>query len=241
MIKKNSELSVPSNREYWDYSSKYHNKNINRDRGYNNTEFKYSNDNFYNNNQNNTSNLKNQEEEIKKPIFINSKLENNGNPMGNFLKLDIITEDKKKFHLVNAGEIPVTDSTTMTLSTIKSLLIGKDKEIEIEKAQNKITPKHSNQNSCSDSLFHNDEKKLISFLAHSKNENNLNGNESWRKGDINFKKEKGNLYGNKNNYFYKGYKNSKKDNYYLNSTGKNFYKNKYSLNQPQSKGLNKFD
>jgi hypothetical protein len=45
---------------------------------------------------------KKEEEDIKKPMFINSKLENNGNPDGNFIKLE---QDFPKYNFVPNGEI----------------------------------------------------------------------------------------------------------------------------------------
>ena len=47
-------------------------------------------------------------EVVSKPMFINSKLKNNGNPEGNFVKIDVNPEEKKHFSLTNIGEIIIS-------------------------------------------------------------------------------------------------------------------------------------
>ena len=188
-----------------------------------NSEFRYSNNNdiygkgrSYSNKNYNFygEGKKNENENVTRPMFINSKLENNGNPEGNFVKINIASEENKNINLTNIGEVPVNDSGANSVLTIKSLLIGK----EPEKNETKIENKNGN---------------IIS-----KDNNNINNSSlPWRSGSF-FAGKGGGEY--KKDYYNKNYWNNKNNYYY--SNGKNYYnKNRYSLNQPQSKKMNKFD
>jgi len=95
-------------------------------RSYSNRD-KNNRDNFYEKSQ------KDSNEVLAKQIFTNSKLENNGNPEGNFVKIDINQENEKQINLTNIGEVPVIDNGTNSLLTIKSLLIGKESEKKEDK------------------------------------------------------------------------------------------------------------
>jgi hypothetical protein len=89
---------------------------------------KYSNNNTYNNKYNSNkykNNWKNKEDKdkneediiIAKPMFTNSKLENNGNPEGNYLKIDVGDDStqKKNFNLVQIGEVPINENGNNSL------------------------------------------------------------------------------------------------------------------------------
>ena len=181
---------------------------------------------YFNRDKNNFDNFygksKNSDNEIlSKPIFTNSKLENNGNPEGNFLKIDINQEDKKQINLTNIGEIPVIDNGPNSILTIKSLLIGKEPE--------------KKENIINEEKILNKNEFLLSNDSH--NNNNLNDDKislPWRSGSN--QEAKGGGYNNYN----KAYRNNKKESFYYNN-GKNYNKNRYSLNQPQPKKSNKFD
>ena len=171
---------------------------------------------------------KDDNELVSKPMFTNSKLENNGNPEGNFVKIDVNPEleEKKNFKLTNIGEVPINNNQQNSLLAIKSLLLGKDPEKEIK---NNEENKNENKNN----------ELGLSLQSNNINSNNLNDNTNslpWRSGA--FLGEKGGGY--KKDYYNKAYWNNRKDNYYF-SSGKKYNKNKYSLYQPQSKRNNKFD
>ena len=209
-------------------NSNYSNTNIyGKGRAYSNRDkFSWNSNNFYGGGKKNGDNT------VSKPMFTNSKLENNGNPEGNFVKIDILSEEKK-YNLTNIGEIPIKDSGTNSLLTIKSLLIGKDPD----KKENTIKQENQNQNK-------NNEMKLSNQINNSNNNinniNNFNDNSSslpWRSGSL---LEKGGG-GYKKDYYKNNYRSNKKDNYYYYSSGKPYNRNKYSLNQPQVKKSNKFD
>ena len=195
-----------SNSEFKFTNNNYNNDIYGKERAFSNKEY-----NYYGGGK------KNENEIVSRPMFINSKLENNGNPEGNFVKINVASEEKTNINLTNIGEVPVNDSGTNSLLTIKSLLIGK----EPEKTENKIEKKDENKISLD-------------------NNNNMNNNISslpWRSGSF-FSGKGGNEY--KKDYYNKNYWNNK-NNYYYNN-GKNYYnKSRYSLNQPQSKKRNKFD
>jgi len=78
------------------YDNKYNGDFINKNSNYAKKSINYKNNNNNNNSHYtikknifyNSSKKEEEEEDIKKPMFINSKLENNGNPDGNFIKLD---------------------------------------------------------------------------------------------------------------------------------------------------------
>lgn len=167
---------------------------------------------------------------VSKPMFTNSKLENNGNPEGNFVKIDVNPEleEKKSFKLTNIGEVPINNQQPNSLLAIKSLLVGKDPE------------KKENKNDDEEKTNENKNNEFgLSIQNNNINKNNLidNGNSlPWRSGAI--FGEKGGGY--KKDYYNKAYWNNRKDNYYF-SSGKKYNKNKYSLYQPQSKRNNKFD
>ena len=193
-------------------------------RAYSNRDkFSWTANNFYRGGNKNGDNT------VSKPMFTNSKLENNGNPEGNFVKIDVLSEEKK-YNLTNIGEIPIKDSGTNSLLTIKSLLIGKDPD----KKENTIKQEKQDENK-------NNEMRLSNQVNSSNNNiNNFNDNSSslpWRSGTL---LEKGGG-GYKKDYYKNNYRNNKKDNYYYYSSGKAYNRNKYSLNQPQSKKSNKFD
>lgn len=203
------------NKEYY-----YNNYQYGKGRGYSNRDKHNWNNfnNFY------AGEKKEDNEFISKPMFTNSKLENHGNPEGNFVKIDLAPEEKKHINLTNIGEVPINNNAVNSLLTIKSLLIGKDSE----KKENQINSDENKSNSTSTST------------QISNNSNSLNNDASslpWRGGSTFRDKEGG---GFKKDYYNKTYRNNKKDYYYY-SNGKNYNKNRYSLNQPQSKKSNKFD
>ena len=93
------------------YEKKYSGDFINKNSNYaKKPEIAFKNNNNFNGNKNYQKNKK-EEEDIKKPIFINSKLENNGNPDGNFLKLD---QDIPKYNFVPNGEINPNNNNNLT-------------------------------------------------------------------------------------------------------------------------------
>ena len=55
------------------------------------------------------SSSRREEEDIKKPMFINSKLGNNINPEGNFIDLEPVKDALPKFNLIPGGEIKPSD------------------------------------------------------------------------------------------------------------------------------------
>ena len=213
MRKPSAEPPNPMKEEY------YNNYQYGKGRGYSNRDKHNWNDfnNFYGGGK------KDENDIISKPMFTNSKLENNGNPEGNFVKIDVVQEEKKLFNLTNIGEVPVKDNTTNSLLTIKSLLVGK----ELEK---KDSEKNDNQESK------NNEIPFSMQINNSNNSNSDTGSLPWRSGSTFNEKGGG---GNKKDYYNKSYWNNKKDSYY--SNGKNYKKNRYNLNQPQPKKGNKFD
>jgi len=156
---------------------------------------KYKN-NAYNNKYNsfkNKNHWREQEEKdkgkediiLKKPIFTNSKLENNGNPEGNYIKIDLGGDNniqKKSFNLVNIGEVQINNKINNSLLNINA----KSKEIE-----QKIEESNINKN-----------KEEID-----------NNNLPWRTGGINNKKEYYNKKKD-NNYYYNSNKNHNHNNYY---------------------------
>ena len=170
---------------------------------------------------------KGDDELVSKPMFTNSKLENNGNPEGNFVKIEINPEleEKKNFKLTNIGEVPINNNQQNSLLAIKSLLVGKDPEKDTKNDEEKTNENKNNEFGVS--------------MQNNNFNNNLNDNTNslpWRSGA--FFGEKGGGY--KKDYYNKDYWNNRKNNYYF-SSGKKYNKNKYSLYQPQSKRSNKFD
>ena len=187
---------------------------------------------FSNRDKNNWNNFyskgKTEENEVvSKPMFTNSKLENNGDPEGNFVKIDVNPEEKKHFNLTNIGEVPINDNQSNSLLTIKSLLMGKEQEKkEDKKDEEKINENKNNELS----LSMNNNNNIYN------NSNDNSNSLPWRSGSY-FGGKGG---GYKKDYYSKTYRSKKDSNYYYNS-GKSFNKNRYSLNQPQSKKSNKFD
>ena len=159
---------------------------------YNNNKY---NNNTYSNKYNSFKNKKNWKEQedkdktkediiLKKPMFTNSKLENNGNPEGNYIKIDLGGDNnipKKSFNLINIGEVQINNKTNNSLLEINA----KSKETE-----QKIEESNSNKN------------------KEEENNNNL----PWRTGGIN-KKEYYNKKKD-NNYYYKSNKNYNYNNFY---------------------------
>ena len=207
------------------YNNNYNNNfSYGKGRAYSNRDiFSWKNNNFYGGGK------KNENKILSKPMFINSKLENNGNPEGNFVKIDVIPEEKK-YNLSNIGEVPLKDTGTNSILAIKSLLVGKDPD----KTEN--TKKQENDEN-------NNNEMRASMEINSNTNNNLNDNSStlpWRSGAS--LQEKGGGGYKKDYYNYnKNYWNKKNDNYYYFSSGKNYNKNRYALNQTKSKKSNKFD
>ena len=208
------------------YNNNYNNFSYGKGRAYSNRDkYSWNNNNFYGGAK------KNENKILSKPMFTNSKLENNGNPEGNFVKIDVILEEKK-YNLSNIGEVPIKDSGTNSILAIKSL-VGKGPD----KNENLIKQENDENN--------NNEMRLTNQIDNNIN-NNLNDNSNsnslpWRSGAS--LQEKGGGY-KKDYYNYnKNYWNKKNDNYYYFSSGKNYNynKNRYSLNQPKSKKSNKFD
>ena len=129
---------------------------------------------------------------LKKPMFTNSKLENNGNPEGNYIKIDIGDNEKKKnFNLINIGEVRVNDNSNNFLLNMNT----KTKEIE-QKIDNSINDI-------------NDEEANL-------------GNLPWRTGGIkkkeyyNKKKENNNYYYNSNKNYNNYYNYNNRNKYPLN-------------------------
>ena len=191
---------------------------------------------FSNRDKNNWNNFynkgkKEESELVSKPMFTNSKLENNGNPEGNFVKIEVSHEEEKKhFNLTNIGEVSIDDNQSNSLLAIKSLLMGKDPEKKEDKKDEEKTNENKN-NEISLSMNNNNS------INNTNNSNNDNSSSlPWRSGSY-FGGKGG---GYKKDYYSKTYRNKKDNNFYY-SSGKNYNKNRYSLNQPQSKKSNKFD
>ena len=208
------------------YNNNYNNNfSYRKGRAYSNRDkFNWNDNNFYGGGKKNDNKI------LSKPMFINSKLENNGNPEGNFVKIDVIPEEKK-YNLSNIGEVQFNDSGTNSILAIKSLLVGKDPD------KNENIKKQENDEN------NNNEMRVSMEINSNNTNNNLNDNSStlpWRSGAS--LQEKGGGGYKKDYYNYnKNYWNKKNDNYYYFSSGKNYNKNRYSLNQPKSKKSNKFD
>lgn len=159
---------------------------------------------------------------VSRPMFINSKLENNGNPEGNFVKINIASEEKNNFKLTNIGEVSVNCAHDVnSIVTMKTNLLEKESEKK-ENSINKINSENINENKIS--------------IDYNKDDNNSSSSLPWRSGSF-FGERGGGGY--KKDYHNKNYRNYKNNYYY--SNGKNYNKNKYQLNQPQSKKMNKFD
>jgi hypothetical protein len=154
----------------------------------------YENNNTYNNKYNSNkykNNWKNKEDKdkneedniIAKPMFTNSKLEHNGNPEGNYLKIDVGDEStqKKNFNLVQIGEVPINENGNNSLLNMN--LYSKESGQKIEESNNNINKDIVNADS---------------------------GNLPWRNGGNNkkdyYNKKKDNYYYN-NNKNYNNYKN----------------------------------
>ena len=105
-------------------------------------------------------------------MLTNSKLENNGNPEGNFVKIDVFSEEKT-YNLTNIGKVTIKDSGTNLLLAIKSLLIKKEQD----KNENLIKQVNDDKNN-------NEMQQTIQISD--KTNNNLNDNSSstlpWRSG-----------------------------------------------------------
>ena len=150
-----------------DFNNKYNNNTYTK---YNS----YKNKSYWNSKE--EKNKKDEDILITKHTFTNSKLENNGNPEGNYVKIDIGESNiqKKNFNLINIGEVPINNKTNTSLLNINN----KNKEIE-----QKI--EESNDNKTKD--------------------NSDSGNLPWRNGGINKKdyynnKKENNYYYNNKNY-----------------------------------------
>ena len=207
---RNPSTEIPNTKKEYYYSNYQYVKG----RGYSNKD-KYNWNNFNNFYE---GGKKEENDIVTKPMFTNSKLENNGNPEGNFVKIDIVPEEKKNFNLTNIGEIPINENTDNSLLAIKSLLFGKGNE----KKENNI-----NESSTED------KKNEIPLLIQTNNNLKSDSNSlPWRSGST-FSERGGEGY--KKDYYNKSYTNNKKDYYY--SNGKNYNRNryKYNLNQPQTK------
>ena len=219
----NSNYMRNPNSEIPNYNNKIYNSNTyTKGRSFSNRD-RNNWDNFYNKGKNEENEL------VSKPMFTNSKLENNGNPEGNFVKIEVNPEEKKHFNLTNIGEVPNNDNQSNSLLAIKSLLKGKDPEQkEDTKDEEKVNENENNE------LSMNNNKRI-----NNSNNNSSNDNSSslpWRSGSY-FGGKGG---GYKKDYYSKTYRNKKDNNFYY-SSGKNYNKNRYSLNQPKSKKSNKFD
>ena len=237
---KNRQYNKDSGSGYKNISHDFVNTNSNymRNQNTDNTNHKNYNSNTYGKGRSYTNRDKNswgfygggkktENEVVSKPMFINSKLKNNGNPEGNFVKIDVNPEEKKHFSLTNIGEVNVNDNQSNSILAIKSLLVGKEPEKEI-----KISEEKTNENK-------NNEIESKAFNNNSFNNDN-SSSLPWRSGSGAYFGERG-CGGYKKDYYSKTYRNNKKDNSYYYSSGKNYNKNRYSLNQPQSKRSNKFD
>ena len=185
----------------------YQNKNY----GYNNKGWNNNHNNYYS--QDNSYNRKGIDDDIPKPMFTNSKLQNNSNPDANFIKIDVKTDEQKTIKSEKIGEASIIKSeknekTEESMDLIKKLLKGGEEKVEINKA------------------------KTIETEF---------GPDSWRKGGLGYKGEGygKKLFYNKS---YRTIKKDKYYNNfnYNNNSSKNFYRD-YPLNQPQVKGNNRFD
>ena len=220
----NSNYMRNPNSEIPNYNNKIYSSNTySKGRAFSNRD-KNSWNNFYNKGK------KEENELVSKPMFTNSKLENNGNPEGNFVKIEVNSEEKKQFNLTNIGEVPIKDDQSNSLLAIKSLLMGKDPDKkEDKKDEEKVNENKNNELSLSE----NNNNRINNTFNNSSNDNS--SSLPWRSGSY-FGGKGG---GYKKDYYSKTYRN-KKDSFYY-SSGKNYNKNRYSLNQPQSKKSNKFD
>ena len=120
-------------------TNKYSNDFVNMNSNYS----KKPGDKRYNNTSSNTnshygwgrqgynSSSKREEEDIKKPMFINSKLGNNINPEGNFVDLEPVKDALPKFNLIPGGEIKPSDNGhTRDIANAKTPTNTNDTEIE---------------------------------------------------------------------------------------------------------------
>ena len=116
--KENEGYSNKNNQKY--YFHEYSKINIS------NNYFMNTNKNYmkseYNDNKNSykeQNNIDKEEEDIKKPMFTNSKLQNNGNPEGNFIKINVdLNEQKRHINLINIGEVNINDKINNSILTM---------------------------------------------------------------------------------------------------------------------------
>ena len=178
----------------------------------------YSNRNHWNNYY---GGEKKEENELSKPMFTNSKLENNGNPEGNFIKLE---NEGKSINLQHIGEVPINSNEGNSVLMIKSLL----------------TEKKSDNNDKG--VKENSNEKIKEDENTQFNQNNIDTNSlPWRSGQKPIGAFGERAGGYKKDNFNKNYWNYKKNNSFYYNYGKNYNGNRYTLNQPQSKKMNKFD
>ena len=162
---------------------------------YNNKYNSYKKKNYWNEQED-----KNKKEEdiiLKKQIFTNSKLENNGNPEGNYIKIEIGDEEKKKnFNLINIGEVHINDKANNFLLNMNT----NKKEIEqkIEDSNNNKNEKESNSGNLPWRIggikkkeYYNQKKDNSNYYYNSnKNYNNYYNYNNRNKYPLNQKKKK---------------------------------------------------
>lgn len=76
------------------------------------------------------SSSRREEEDIKKPMFINSKLGNNTNPEGNFVDLEPVKDALPRFNLIPGGEIKPYDNNKKEITNAPTPTNNNDTEIE---------------------------------------------------------------------------------------------------------------
>lgn len=138
--KENEGYSNKNNQKY--YFHEYSKINIS------NNYFMNTNKNYmkseYNDNKNSykeQNNIDKEEEDIKKPMFTNSKLQNNGNPEGNFIKINVdLNEQKQHINLINIGEVNINDKINNSILTMNKKEYDDKKTEEIaNKNENKVS------------------------------------------------------------------------------------------------------
>ena len=148
MNKNKQKYHTKESSDYNYQNSNFMNTNMNYMRKPNSEYNNKYNSNTYSNKYNsfkNKNHWKDQEDKdkkeedifLKKPMFTNSKLENNGNPEGNYIKIDLGGDNniqKKSFNLINIGEIQINKNTNNSLSDINTNTTLKETEQKIEES-----------------------------------------------------------------------------------------------------------
>ena len=186
MLKTNSE-----------YNNKYNNNT------YTNKYNSFKNKNYWKEQEDKDKNK--EDNFIKKPMFTNSKLENNGNPEGNYVKIDLGGDNniqKKSFNLFNIGEIQINNNANNSLSEINTNTKLKETEQKIgesNKDKNKEdinlpwraggNNKKEYYNSKKDNYYYNNNKNYNYYNYNNRNKYQLNQPKSKKNNKFNYIKK----------------------------------------------------